>query len=607
MGVTYDFSGWATKNDLLCSDGRVIRRDAFKDNDGQRVPLVWNHLHNDPENVLGHADLENREDGVYAYCSFNDTPAGQRAKALVKHNDVRSLSIYANQLKQKGSEVLHGAIREVSLVLAGANPGATIDLVMAHGDDEGESMIIGCEDVIDIRTVELAHSACKTKEDQDEDEKDPETDEELDDEEVEETEDDSEAEDAEEKKEIKHSQEENDMAEEAKKEKTVKDVFDTLNEEQKTVVYAMIGEAIKEAKGGKEEDSEGGKENMKHNVFDNDQQDDVLMHSELQEAVIADAKRYGSMKESFMQHSAEYGIDNIDWLFPEYKNVNGNGAPGFVKILPDAWVDVVTGGVHHTPFSRIKMMFADLREDDARARGYQKGKLKKEEVFGLLRRTVDPCTVYKKQKFDRDDVIDITDFDVISWVKGEMRMMLDEELARAILFGDGRSSLSEDKISESNIIPIYKDAALYTIQKTVTAAEGETLGHALINASVKAQDDYEGSGNLTCFISAGNVSDMLLLEDTQGHRMYKDMNDLALAMGVERIVKVPASIIPTHVYAVIVDLKDYNVGADKGGAVNMFDDFDIDYNQQKYLIETRCSGALIKPYSAICLQDGSLS
>lgn len=589
MGVKkYDFGGYATKNDLRCSDGRTIRKDAFKHNSGKVVPLVWMHMHNDPGNVLGHALLENREDGVYAYCTFNEeTEKSRQAKALVKHHDVAQLSIYANQLKQNGGDVTHGEIREVSLVLAGANPGAFIDYVMEHSDEEGESAILGynCE----VDPDEIEHDDCSEGE------------------EIYQS-DDSENEEAIEHADKEEPKEDEKMADEAKKEagKTPAEVFDTLTEEQKTVVYAMIGQALKEGKGEKKDDSEGGEENMKHNCFENDQQD-VLQHAEFEAAVIGDIKRCGSAKEAFLAHAAEYGIDNIDWLFPEYKNVDGNGAPNFIKRQPDGWVAEVMNGVHHTPFARIKMMFADLREDEARAKGYMKGKLKKEEVFGLLKRTVDPCTIYKKQKFDRDDVLDITDFDVISWVKGEMRMMLDEEIARAILFGDGRSSLSEDKISESNIIPVYKDAALYTIQKTVTPASGETLGHALINASVKAQDDYEGSGNLRCFISASNVSDMLLLEDADGHRMYKDMNELALAMGVEKIVKVPASIIPEHVYAVIVDLKDYNIGSDKGGAVNMFDDFDIDYNQQKYLIETRCSGALIKPFAAICLQDGSLS
>ena len=573
MGAKYDFSGWATKNGLKCSDGRVIMRDAFIDNNGQTVPLVWNHQHNETSNVLGHALLENRNEGVYAYCSFNDSEAGKNAKLLVQHGDVKSLSIYANQLKQRGSEVIHGAIREVSLVLAGANPGAFIDnIAMAHSDGDVEFL----DDEAVIYTglsLELSHS------DEEETVEEDATDE------------------KEKDMELTHAEE---PQEKEGSGKTVKEVFDSLSEEQKTVVYAMIGQAIEDAKKGGSEDNEEGEENMKHNVFDNDEmENDALIHDGLR-TIIEDGKRYGSLKESYLAHAAEYGIDNIDWLFPEAKNVNGDGAPAFIKRNPDAWVSVVMNGIHHTPFARIKMMFADLREDDARAKGYaQKGKLKKEEVFGLLKRKVEPTTIYKKQKLDRDDVVDITDFDVVSWLKGEMRMMLDEEIARAILFGDGRAASSEDKISETNIIPAVADANLYTITADINPASGEALGHAIINGIVKAQDNYEGSGNLTFFVKNSLVSDMLLLEDTQGHRMYKDMSDLALAMSVSKIVKVPDSVIPSGVYGVVLDLNDYNVGADKGGAVNMFDDFDIDYNQQKYLIETRCSGALIKPFSAI--------
>ena len=570
MGAKYDFSGWATKNGLKCSDGRVIMRDAFIDNNGQTVPLVWNHQHNETSNVLGHALLENRDEGVYAYCSFNDSEAGKNAKLLVQHGDVKALSIYANQLKQRGSEVIHGAIREVSLVLAGANPGAYIENVcLAHGD--GDYELLDEEAVIYTGlSLELTHS------DEEDESKSDEKEKEMADE-------------------MMHADE---PQEKEGSGKTVKDVFDSLTEEQKTVVYAMIGQALEDAKkGGSDEE---GEENMKHNVFDNDEmENDVLIHDGLQ-TIIEDGKRYGSLKESYLAHAAEYGIDNIDWLFPEAKNVNGDGAPAFIKRNPDAWVQVVMNGVHHTPFARIKMMFADLREDDARAKGYaQKGKLKKEEVFGLLKRKVEPTTIYKKQKLDRDDIIDITDFDVVSWLKGEMRMMLDEEIARAILFGDGRTASSEDKISESNIIPASSDASLYTITADINPASGESLGHAIINGIVKAQDTYEGSGNLVFFVKNSLVSDMLLLEDTQGHRMYKDMGDLALAMSVSKIVKVPDTVVPSGVYGVVLDLNDYNVGADKGGAVNMFDDFDIDYNQQKYLIETRCSGALTKPFSAI--------
>ena len=550
----YDFSGWATKNNLLCSDGRTILKDAFKHNDGQTVPLVWNHQHNEPNNVLGHALLENRDEGVYAYCTFNDTESGQEAKKLVQHKDVCALSIYANQLKQQGMNVIHGAIREVSLVLAGANPGAFIDSVIAHGEESDEEAVIFTgEDIV------IEHSENKSE------------------------------------------MEESKMDNEEKKpdgEKTVGEVFETFTDEQKNVVYAMIGQALEDAGVSDEENEE--ENDMKHNVFDNDTQNENVLSHDAMNTIIADGKRFGSLKESFIQHAAEYGIENIDWLFPEAKNLNN--PPAFIDRQPNGWVRIVMSGVHHTPFSRVKSMFADITADEARARGYVKGNLKMEEVIKLLKRTTDPTTVYKKQKLDRDDVIDITDFDVVSWLKAEMRTMLDEELARAYVFGDGRSAVSADKIDDTKIRPIISDVDLFTIKKTVTPAENETLGHAIIRTVVKAQDEYRGSGNLTFFTKAGTVSDMLLLEDAQGHRLYKDINELALACGVNRIVKVPDSIVPTGYHGVIVDLNDYNVGADKGGSINMFDDFDIDYNQQKYLIETRCSGALTKPYSAIALK-----
>ena len=550
----YDFSGWATKNNLLCSDGRTILKDAFKHNDGQTVPLVWNHQHNEPNNVLGHALLENRDEGVYAYCTFNDTESGQEAKKLVQHKDVCALSIYANQLKQQGMNVVHGAIREVSLVLAGANPGAFIDSVIAHGEESDEEAVIFTgEDIV----IEHADNKCETEESKmDNEEKKPDG------------------------------------------EKTVGEVFEAFTDEQKNVVYAMIGQALEDAGVSDEENEE--ENDMKHNVFDNDQKNENVLSHDAMNTIIADGKRFGSLKESFIQHAAEYGIENIDWLFPEAKNLNN--PPAFIDRQPNGWVRIVMSGVHHTPFSRVKSMFADITADEARARGYVKGNLKMEEVIKLLKRTTDPTTVYKKQKLDRDDVIDITDFDVVSWLKAEMRTMLDEELARAYVFGDGRSAVSADKIDDTKIRPIISDVDLFTIKKTVTPGENETLGHAIIRTVVKAQDEYRGSGNLTFFTKAGVVSDMLLLEDTQGHRLYKDINELALACGVNRIVKVPDSIVPTGYHGVIVDLNDYNVGADKGGSINMFDDFDIDYNQQKYLIETRCSGALTKPYSAIALK-----
>lgn len=572
----FDFSGWATKANLKCSDGRTIMKDAFKHNDGQTVPLVWNHQHNDPNEVLGHALLENRDEGVYAYCTFNDTESGKTAKLLVQHGDVNALSIYANQLKQKMSNVLHGNIREVSLVLAGANPGASIDSIIMHGEESDEEAIIYTGE-----EITLAHSS---------DAKDSEG----------------------------TTKEDNKMADDIKKtdgEETVADVFNTLSEKQKTVVYAMIGQALEDA-GVTDDDDEDyedemghseGDDYMKRNVFDNDeQQDDVLSHAAM-ETIIGDAKRFGSLKESFLAHADEYGIEQIDYLFPEAKTLNN--PPEFIK-RDTGWVSTVMGAVHHTPFSRIKSVFANITEDEARAKGYIKGNLKKEEVFSLLKRTTTPTTIYKKQKLDRDDVIDITDFDVVAWLKSEMRIMLDEEIARAILIGDGRLSSSDDKINESNIRPVVSDAELYTIRQKVSVAANATdddKAKAMIKAAVKARKNYKGSGNPTFFTTEDWLTNALLLEDTQGHRLYKNDSEVAAAMRVSKIVTVPVmegvkGPEGGDLIGIIVNLADYNVGADKGGAVNMFDDFDIDYNQQKYLIETRCSGALIKPYSAIELE-----
>lgn len=569
----FDFSGWATKANLKCSDGRTIMKDAFKENDGKQVPLVWNHQHNDPDNVLGHALLENRDEGVYAYCKFNDSESGKTAKLLVQHGDVNALSIYANQLKQNMSNVLHGNIREVSLVLAGANPGASIDSIMMHGEESDEEAVIYTGE-----NIALAHA------------------------------------DEEKPKESNKEEKENKAVENEEKaggEKTVADVFNTLNEEQKTVVYAMIGQALEDAANGETEENEnteGGNEDMKHNVFDNETQgqENVLSHDAMA-TIINDAKRYGSLKDSFLAHAAEYGIDQIDYLFPEAKTLNNS--PEFIK-RDTGWVTKVMDGVHHTPFSRIKSMFANITEDEARAKGYIKGNLKKEEVFGLLKRTTTPTTIYKKQKLDRDDVVDITDFDVVAWLKSEMRMMLDEEIARAILLGDGRPTSSDDKINEQNIRPIVSDADLYTIKKQVDVAKGATddaKAKALIKAAVKARKEYKGSGNPTLYTTEDMLTDCLLLEDSMGHRLYKNEGEVAAAMRVSNIVTVPVmegvkGPKGGDLMGVIVNLTDYNVGADKGGAVNMFDDFDIDYNQQKYLIETRCSGALTKPYSAIALE-----
>ena len=572
----FDFSGWATRNDLKCSDGRTIRKDAFKDNNGQKVPLVWNHQHNDPLNILGHALLENRQEGVYAYCTFNETEAGQNAKLLVEHGDVSALSIYANQLKQRGSDVIHGAIREVSLVLAGANPGAFIDSVICHGEEsEEEAIIYTGED------ISLFHAECDKKE---------------------------------ETKEEKPVENEKKTTEGEKKitesEETIGEVLDTLNEKQKTAVFAVIAKALENADNSDDDDEE--EKEMKHNVFDQDEtmKENVLSHSDI-ESILSDAKRSGSLKESFLAHTATYGIDQIDTLFPEPKSMNT--PPEFIKRDMD-WVAGVINGVHHTPFSRIKSMFANITEDEARAKGYIKGNLKKEEVFTLLKRTTTPTTIYKKQKLDRDDILDITDFDVVAWIKGEMRMMLDEEIARAILVGDGRLTSDDDHIPEQNIRPVWKDDDLYTIKTKITVsttATDDDKAKAMIKAAVKSRKNYKGSGNPVLYTTEDFLTNCLLLEDTQGYRLYKSEQDVATAMRVSKIVTVPVMEGLTRtdsesktrtLMGIIVNLKDYNVGADKGGAVNMFDDFDIDYNQQKYLMETRCSGALIKPYSAIALE-----
>ena len=566
MDKDYDFSGWATKNNLKCSDGRTILKDAFKHDDGVTVPLVWNHQHNDPINILGHALLENRDEGVYAYCKFNETDSGKNAKLLVEHGDVSALSIYANQLKQQGGNVIHGAIREVSLVLAGANPGAFIDSVIAHGEEsEEEAVIFTGEDIV------LSHASV--------------------------SEDKTENKDPEPKKEEKKEE----MKEENKK--TVKEVFDTLTEEQKTVVYAIIGQIMEESQ-NESKDIEGGKEEMKHNVFDNDKEnkEEVLSHSDT-EAIFSDARRYGSLKDSVLAH----GITNLEYLFPEDTNLNK--VPEFIS-RDTGWVKNVMSSVHHTPFSRIKSQFADITADDARAKGYTKGNLKKEEVFSLLKRSTTPTTVYKKQKLDRDDVIDITDFDVVSWIKGEMRMMLDEELARAFLIGDGRLSSSDDKINEQNIRPIYNDADLYTVKAEINvgaSATSEDKAKAFIKSVIKNRKEYKGTGSPTLYTTEDVVADCLLLEDSNGRFIYDTMDKLKNVLRVKDIVTVPVmegakGAKGGDLMAILVNLADYNVGADKGGAVNMFDDFDIDYNAQKYLIETRCSGALIKPYSAIAFE-----
>ncbi len=560
----YDFSGWATKNDLLCSDGRVIRKDAFRGNDGQTVPLVWNHQYNSPDNVLGHALLKNCDEGVYAYCAFNDSESGRNAKLLVEHGDVSALSIYANKLKHQGSNVIHGDIKEVSLVLAGANPGASIQSVIRHGEESEEEAMIFTGEMLSLYHAETPPNENKKEED---------------------------------------------MNEKDEKEETLADVFNTLSEKQKKVVYAIIGQALEDKESDNDdEENEEGEDKMKHNVFDRDenQNEEVLSHSDM-EAIISDAKRYGSLKDSVLAH----GIEHIDYLFPDAKNMTTT--PQFIQ-RDMSWVQKVMSAVHHTPFSRIKSTFADITEEDARAKGYIKGKQKKEEMFSLLKRTTIPTTVYKKQKLDRDDVIDIVDFDVVAWLKSEMRMMLDEEIARALLVSDGRSSSSDDKIDEQNIRPIWTDDNLYTIKALVEvdkAASSDMKAKAFIRAAIKARKDYKGSGEPTLYTTEDVLTDCLLMEDTTGRAIYDSISKLATTLRVKEIVTVPVmeNLSRTDeqngkvgLMGIIVNLVDYNIGADKGGAVNMFDDFDIDYNAQKYLIETRCSGALIRPYSAIALE-----
>lgn len=563
----YDFCGWATKANVKCADGVTIKPGAFDDCDGKIVPVVWNHQHDRIENVLGHALLKCRPEGVYAYGSLNEGDSGQMARIALKNGDIGSMSILANKIRKSGLNVVHGIIREVSLVLAGANPEAVIDEVLAHSDEEGISAIMGGFDDEDIC---IQHGVFEEED----------------------------------------MKEENGVlshAEEPDSEETVEDVFNTLTDKQKTAVYAMIG-AIAEGEDEDEDEDEGG-DQMAHHLFEKeDEKDDgVLMHDAMN-AIIGDAKRFGSMKESFLQHAETYGIDQIEYLYPDAKTMQNT--PEFIQ-RDMSWVTKVMNGVHHSPFSRVKSIFADITEDDARAKGYMKGKLKKEEVFGLLKRTTTPTTVYKKQKMDRDDVIDITDFDVVSWLKGEMRKMLDEEIARAILIGDGRPASSDDKISEEHIRPIMKDEELFAIQAKVnvqSADAADVRAKEFIKTAIRARKDYKGSGQPTLFTTEDMLTEMLLLEDDIGRTLYADEAALARKLRVREIITVPVMEGVNgkdngKLMGIIVNMVDYNIGADKGGAINMFEDFDIDYNQQKYLIETRCSGALVKPYSAIVLEE----
>ena len=588
----YDFSGWATRNDIECADGLTIRQDAFADCDGAKVPLVYMHDHKDPENVLGHAILENREDGVYCYGAFNDTEKGEQAKALVAHGDITSLSIYANQLSKRGKEVIHGVIREVSLVLAGANPGATIDFPVLQHSDGTYSEPIETEAIISYKqpfskSEELAHYF-----DEDEDEENEED--------------------------LQHddTKEENNS-----NEPTVGEVMDTLNEDQKTLLEGMMEIAYEEGRNSvtKEESNdevkqsdvnEGGNTIMHKNVFEKKEEDKVLQHGmDVEEArsILAEAKENSqSLKATTLAHS----IEDIDWLFPEAKTASST--PEWIK-RDTGWVSGVLNGVHHTPYSRIKSRFADIREDEARARGYIKDEYKKEETFSLLKRTTTPQTIYKKQKLDRDDIIDITDFDVVAWIKAEMRMMLDEEIARAIMIGDGRLASSDDKIKEEHVRPIWKDDPLYSVKVQVTYAAGaddNAKAQANIKALIKNRKLYKGSGNPKFYTTEDVLADMLLITDTTGRFIYESVQNLANKLRVSEIVTVPVFDNQTrtdngHTYSllgIMVNLADYNVGADKGGAVNMFEDFDIDYNKEVYLIETRISGALTVPFSALVLE-----
>ena len=655
----FDFGGWATKNDLLCADGRTIRKNAFKDDDGRTVPLVWQHNHEDPTRVIGHALLENREDGVYAYCSFNGTDIAQHVKELVRHEDVNSLSIYANKLKQDGGDVLHGVIREVSVVLAGANPGAMIEFpIMEHGEEsETEACIWPGEEQLEMGDgMGLKHSE-ETEEKTEETKEEPAAE--------------VKAEETKGEDSMAHADDEKKPAakEEANPDETVQDVLNTLNEEQKKVVEFLVGKALEgdedeevshadteddeddgdgrtvqdvldtmtpkqrkvveylvaqaiEARGKGEDDSEDKgmshsiedeeEFTMKKNVFDNeqmnDQENNTLTHAQL-DTIARDARKLGSMRESILAHSQEYGIEQIDYLMPEYREYRGDGAPEFIK-RENTWVAKVMNGVHHTPFSKVKMTFADITNDEARARGYIKGNRKKEEVFSLLKREVSPTTVYKKQKIDKDDEIDLSNgFGLYAWLKSEMRMMLDEELARAYIIGDGRAADSDDKIREDKIIPVLRDDSLFVLRREL--GEGEDL----VDAVTFASEEYQGSGNCVGIMTRRTYSQLKLQKDKMGRRLYANDSEIASALGVREIIFMPqmadASTVREDAQTgktykpliIILDLNDYNVGADKGGSVNMFEDFDIDYNQQKYLIETRCSGALTKPYSAIVIEE----
>ena len=590
INFDYDFSGWATKANVKCFDGLTIAPNAFKDCDGKVVPVVWNHDHSAPESVLGHALLQNRKEGVYAYVKLNDTSSGQTAKACVDNGDIDAMSIYANGIQKAGRTVMHGMIKELSLVIAGCNPGALIDEVVKHSADGTETDSSEAYIYTDSG-LSLKHGL------------DPD-DNPLEDETLQHSDDSSET-DKDEKGESK-------MAD--TNEKTVKEVFDTLTEKQKNVVYAIIGSALDEGKGGESDDKGDGEEdNTMHHCFENDNSGTVLKHSlDDINGIIATASKHGTLRDAFLDagitgDELAHSIENMDYLFPDDHNLDT--VPRIVD-RDQTWVDKVMNSVHHVPFARVKVMFADLTEDDARAKGYIKGNYKKEQVFKLLKRSTTPTTVYKKQRFDRDDIIDMSTMDVVAFTKKEQRGKLNEELGMAFLIGDGRDDASDDKINELNIRPIFNDDDFYTIKVVVqpgTNATDDAKAKATIKSIIKARKEYKGSGSPTFYTTDDVLTDMLLLEDGIGHPLYADEAALARKLRVKEIVTVPRmegrkGAKGGDLLGIVVNLADYTVGADKGGEVNMFDDFNIDYNQLIYLIETRCSGAMTTPYGAMAIE-----
>lgn len=637
MAKTYDFAGWVTKNDLLCSDGRTIRKDAFKDCDGTEVPLVYHHDHTDPTNILGKVLLENRPEGVFGYATFNGTEKAQHAKEAVRHGDIKYLSIYANRLKQNAGDVLHGMIREVSLVMTGANPGARIETAFGHAEEfDEEAVITTGEELAMAKEDKISHA---DEEENQEKNTGGETIEDV-------------FNTLSEKQKkavyaligmaledknngaVKHADSDEDEDEEDSNEssdETIEDVFNTLNEKQKKAVYALVGMALEEkSEGGEVKHSDyEGDDDMKYNAFENTgnvQRRNYISHEDFA-TIMSDAKRCGSLRDAVLAHmedengvlahldpsvtdgmelstgNQQYFVNQPSFLFPEARALNN--PPEWIK-RDTGWVSKVMGKVHHTPFSRIKSVFADITENEARAKGYLKTNIKTEEVFTLLKRTTDPQTVYKRQKFDRDDILDITDFNAISWIRGEMRMMLDEELARAFLIGDGRSTSSNDHISEDHIRPVLTDKPLFTVKVPVNVAANATAAdkaNALMDATIRARKLYKGTGSPDFYTTEDVLAEILLLKDGVQHRFYKTAAEAATAMRMNEIITVEVmdglTLNSKEVLGIAVNMADYNVGADKGGEVNMFDDFDIDYNQQKYLIETRCSGALTKPFSAL--------